>query len=98
MRRRRQSSIAALMIMVLGTGLVLALLRDPDIKSVLWGLAIGGLLCAVLAGVTYVCFIPGRGRIHAGFRFAVLAGVTYVCFGCILLIFWLLRSFQPRGW
>jgi hypothetical protein len=71
MRRRRQFSIAALMTVILCTGVILALLRDPNIESALEGLAIGGLL------------------------FAVLAGVVYVLFGCILLIVWLFRSFQP---
>jgi hypothetical protein len=56
MRRRHQFSTAALMALVLCTGVGLALLRDPNIKAALIGLALGGLLFVVLVSVVYIGF------------------------------------------
>jgi hypothetical protein len=56
MRRRHQFSTAALMALILCTGVGLALLRDPLIRSALVGLTIGGLLFVVLAAVIYVFY------------------------------------------
>jgi hypothetical protein len=55
MRRRPQLSTAALMEVIFLTGVLLALLKDPDSRSVLAGLANGGLLVVVLTAVCYVC-------------------------------------------
>jgi hypothetical protein len=56
MRRRHQFSIAGLMALVLCTGIGLALLRDPNIRAALIGLAIGGLLFVGLWSIIYICF------------------------------------------
>jgi hypothetical protein len=55
MKRRRQVSIATLMAVVFCTGIALALLRDPPIRWALTGLALGGVLFAVLVSVIYIC-------------------------------------------
>jgi hypothetical protein len=55
MRRRHQFSIAALMVLVLGTGVALTPMRDPLIRSALIGLALGGVLFVVGASVIYGC-------------------------------------------
>jgi hypothetical protein len=55
MRRRRQFSIASLMALILCAGVGLALLRDPNIRAALVGLALGGLLFVVMVSVIYIC-------------------------------------------
>jgi hypothetical protein len=82
MRRQRQFTIAALMTLVLGSAIVLALARDPIVRSALTGLAIGSVL---LAGVTFVVYLS-------------VGCILWTSVGCILLIDRLFRWLRYRKW
>ena len=82
MRRQRQFTIAALMTLVLGSAIVLALARDPDIRSALTGLAIGSVLFVDLASVIYIS----------------VGCILWTSVGCILLIDRLFRWLRYRNW
>jgi hypothetical protein len=62
------------MALVLCTGVALALLRDPNIRAALIGMALGSLLFLVAVSVIYICVACVRLLV---WLFAWLSGYTY---------------------